>query len=218
MDDGQATVFVVDDDEAVRVGLARLLRSAGWKVEAFASAGAFLERSVFTGVGCVLLDVQMPGLTGPQLQDAMAERGLTLPVVFLTGHGDVPTGIRAMKRGAVDFLLKPLDDEELLAAIERAVRRHAETQVRQREQDEIATRLGRLSVREREVMDLVVRGSLNKQIAFALGIAEKTVKVHRARVMEKMEVRSVAELVHLLEKTGLARPEAERSVEPGPAT
>lgn len=204
MSSEQSTVFVVDDDEAVRVGLSRLLRSAGWEVEAFASAGAFLERPAFTGIGCVLLDVQMPGLTGPQLQQAMAERSLTLPVVFLTGHGDVPTGIQAMKRGAVDFLLKPLDDVELLAAIEQAVQRHVRAQARRREQDEIGIRLGRLSVREREVMELVIRGSLNKQIAAELGIAEKTVKVHRARVMDKMEVRSVAELVHLWETAGLA--------------
>lgn len=215
--DNQPTIFVVDDDEAVRVSLSRLLRSAGWKVEAYGSAGAFLERPAFAGIGCVLLDVQMPGLTGPQLQEAMAERGLTLPVVFLTGHGDVPTGIRAMKRGAVDFLLKPLDDQELLAAIEQAVQRHVQAQARQREQDEIGTRLGRLSAREREVMELVIRGSLNKQIAAELGIAEKTVKVHRARVMDKMEVRSVAELVHLWETAGLARHKAESPSEFGPA-
>lgn len=205
MSSDEPTVFVVDDDEAVRVSLARLLRSAGWKVETFASAAAFLERPAFAGIGCVLLDVQMPGLTGPQLQQAMVERQFTLPVIFLTGHGDVPTGIQAMKRGAVDFLLKPLDDEELLAAIEQAVQRHAQTRARRKACDEIGARLKRLSAREREVMERVIRGSLNKQIAGDLGIAEKTVKVHRARVMDKMEVRSVAELVHLWETAGLAQ-------------
>jgi FixJ family two-component response regulator len=139
----------------------------------------------------------------------MFERGLTLPVVFLTGNGDVPTSVRAMKRGAVDFLLKPLDDEELLTAIDQAVQRHVAAQARQHEQDEVATRLGRLSAREREVMELVIRGRLNKQIAGELGIAEKTVKVHRARVMDKMEVRSVAELVHLCETAGIALQKAE---------
>jgi FixJ family two-component response regulator len=204
MDLAQAMVFVVDDDEAVCTSLARLLRSAGCQVETHASASSFLDRLPFAGTGCVLLDVQMPGLSGPQAHEAMSARGLVLPVVFLTGHGDVPTCAQAMKRGAVDFLLKPLDADELLAAIVRAVARHADEQARCRERDGIAGRVGRLSVREREVMELVIQGSLNKQIAANLGIAEKTVKVHRARVMEKMEVRSVAELVHLWDAAGLA--------------
>jgi FixJ family two-component response regulator len=204
MDLSQATVFVVDDDEAVRSSLARLIRVAGWKVETYASAREFLARVAFSGTGCVLLDVQMPGVSGPQLHESMYQRGLTLPVVFLTGHGDVPTGVQAMKRGAVDFLLKPLDEEELLAAISQAMERHAREQDRQREWQGVAERLGRLSAREREVMERVIRGSLNKQIAAELGIAEKTVKVHRGRVMDKMEVRSVAELVHLWETAGLA--------------
>jgi FixJ family two-component response regulator len=199
MDLSQTTVFVVDDDEAVRASLARLLRSTGWNVETYASAREFLARTVFSGTGCVLLDVQMPGVSGTQLHESMYQRGLTLPVVFLTGHGDVSTGVRAMKRGAVDFLLKPLDEEELLAAISQALERHAREQARRREWQDIAERLGRLSAREREVIENVIRGSLNKQIAAELGIAEKTVKVHRGRVMEKMEVRSVAELVHLCE-------------------
>lgn len=214
---GGATVFVIDDDEAVRTGLSRLLRATGWNVEAYASAGEFLGRPAFFGTGCVLLDVHMPGFSGPQLHDAMFERGLTLPVVFLTGDGDVPTSVRAMKRGAVDFLLKPLDDGELLAAIDQAVQRHIVALARQREQDEIGSRLGRLSAREREVMELVIRGSLNKQIAGELGIAEKTVKVHRARVMDKMEVRSVAELVHLWETADLPWHKSEGPSESGQA-
>jgi two-component system, LuxR family, response regulator FixJ len=204
VDETRATVFVVDDDEAVRSSLSRLIRSAGWQVEACASANEFLERLPFAGTACVLLDVQMPDLTGPQLYEAMCARGQPLPSVFLTGHGDVATGVRAMKRGAVDFLLKPVDDEELLAALDHALRRHAREQILQRECDDVAQRLGRLSAREREVMELVIRGRLNKQIAAELGIAEKTVKVHRGRVMEKMEVRSVAQLVHLLNVNGIA--------------
>lgn len=199
MTTNQATVFVVDDDEAVRRGLERLLRSAGLNVETFASAPEFLERSPTSETGCVLLDVQMPGVNGPELHEGMSERGFTLPVVFLTGHGDVPTSVRAMKKGAVDFLLKPVDDEMLLGTIRQAVERHAAEQVRQRQRQDIAARLHRLSAREREVMEHVIQGRLNKQIAGDLGIAEKTVKVHRAHVMEKMEVRSVAELVHLCE-------------------
>lgn len=217
MEIGGATVFVVDDDEAVRTSLARLLRSAGWSVEAYASAGEFLDRPAFDGTGCVLLDVHMPGLSGPQLQEAMAERGLIFPLIFLTGNGDVPTSVRVMKRGAVDFLLKPLDDEALFAAIDQALRRHASERTHQSEQREIATRLGRLSAREREVMERVIRGSLNKQIAAELGIAEKTVKVHRARVMDKMEVRSVAELVRLCESTEPARLEGAEDDSPASA-
>lgn len=199
MNTNQATVFVVDDDEAVRRSIERLLRSAGLNVETFASAPEFLQRSPISETGCVLLDVQMPGINGPELHDGMSERGFTLPVVFLTGHGDVPTSVRAMKKGAADFLLKPVDDEMLLDTIRQAIERHAAERVRQRHRQDIAARLHRLSVREREVMAYVVQGRLNKQIAGDLGIAEKTVKVHRARVMEKMEVRSVAELVHLCE-------------------
>ena len=203
MSTGQTTVFVVDDDKAVCRSLERLIRSAGWIVEAFASAREFLERAPSAGTGCVLLDVQMPGIAGPELHDRMLERGFTLPVVFLTAHGDVPTSVQAMKKGAVDFLLKPVDEEVLLDTIRRAVERHAAERARQKERQDIAERLHRLSSREREVMDHVIRGRLNKQIAGVLGISEKTVKVHRARVMDKMEVGSVAELVHLWDMAGM---------------
>ena len=196
-----ATIFVIDDDDSVRTGLSRLLRAAGWQAELFASAGAFLDRPAFVGNGCVLLDVDMPEINGPRLHEMMLERAIDLPVVFLTGKGDVPTSVLAMKRGAVDFLLKPVENEALFTAIDIALQRHASHQAHQQEQLGISTRLARLSVREREVMDLVVLGRLNKQIAAELGIAEKTVKVHRGRVMEKMEVRSVAALVHLLKRT-----------------
>lgn len=194
------TIFVIDDDDGVRTGLSRLLRAAGWQVEAFASASAFLHRPTYTGTGCVLLDVDMPEINGPCLHEMMLDHAIDLPVVFLTGKGDVPTSVQAMKRGAVDFLLKPVENQALFAAIDMALQRHASHQAHRLEQHGISTRLDRLSAREREVMDLVVLGRLNKQIAAELGIAEKTVKVHRGRVMEKMEVRSVAALVHLLER------------------
>lgn len=207
MSANQVTVFVVDDDEAVRRSLARLLRAAGWSVEAFPSAQEFLERPPYFGTGCVLLDVQMPEMTGPELHRQMSQRGLTLPVVFLTGHGDVPTSVQAMKKGAMDFLLKPVDDGILLQTIHKAVARHASDIKNQGERHEIEARVSRLSSREREVMESVIRGRLNKQIAANLGIAEKTVKVHRGRVMEKMEIRSVAELVHLCETAGILAPQ-----------
>lgn len=197
------TIFVVDDDSAVRSGLARLIRSAGWNVEPIASAHEFLERAPTAGTGCVVLDVHMPDMTGPELYERLIESGISIPVIFLTGHGDVNTGVRAMKKGAVDFLLKPVDDEVLLKAIEQAVERHAIESRRSRERDGILARLGLLSEREREVLVHVLQGRLNKQIGADLGIAEKTVKVHRGRVMEKMQVRSVAELVHLCEIAGI---------------
>lgn len=195
-----STIFVIDDDEGVRTGLSRLLRAAGWQAEAFPSAGDFLERPTYAGTGCVLLDVDMPEMTGPRLHETMLARGIDLPVIFLTGKGDVPTTVQAMKRGAIDFLLKPVENEALFTAIDIALQRHARHQAHRREQLGITTRLDRLSAREREVMERVVLGRLNKQIAAELGIAEKTVKIHRGRVMEKMEVQSVAALVHLLER------------------
>ena len=194
---GMATIFIVDDDESLRCGLARTLRAEGWSVEVFASAREFLQRPAYTGIGCMVLDVCLPELTGPELHIEMLARGMTLPVVFLTGHGDVPTSVSAMKRGAVDFLTKPVDAATLLYSVAEAVERHsAERRDRQRRQ---ATddRLARLSPREREVMTQVIAGSLNKQIAQSLGITHKTVKVHRAHVMQKLGVNSVAALVQL---------------------
>jgi FixJ family two-component response regulator len=196
------TIFVIDDDDDVRTSLSRLLRAAGWQAETFASAGNFLERPAYAGTGCVLLDVDMPEMTGPRLHETMLSRGIDMPVIFLTGKGDVPTTVQAMKRGAIDFLLKPVENDALFAAIEIALQRHACDQAHRREQLGIATRLARLSAREREVMERVILGRLNKQIAAELGIAEKTVKIHRGRVMEKMEVQSVAALVHLLNRAG----------------
>jgi FixJ family two-component response regulator len=199
MNADEATVFVVDDDASVRRSLARLLRTAGWNVETLPTAREFLQRMPVSKPGCVVLDVRMPEMTGPELHDRMHERELSLPVVFLTGHGDVATSVQAMKRGAVDFLLKPVDASILLQTVAKAVERHAAELARQRGRQHIAACLSRLTTREREVLDAVIRGDRNKQIAANLGISEKTVKVHRGRVMDKMEVRSVAELVRLCE-------------------
>jgi FixJ family two-component response regulator len=192
-----ATIFVVDDDASMRKSLLWLLRSAGWHAEAFASAEEFLAQPPFSGTGCLILDVRMPNVTGPQLRDQLDARNSLLPIIFLTGHGDVPTSVDAMKKGAVDFLLKPVDDQVLLQAIQLAVQRHRAAQANVRELHAIRDRVARLSAREYEVMEYVIAGCLNKKIADALGIAEKTTKIHRGRVMQKMEVNSVAELVHL---------------------
>lgn len=197
------TVFVIDDDASVRRGLARLLRAADWNVEAFATAAEFLQRPQFMGTGCVVLDIRMPGMSGPELHERMSREGCSLPIIFLTGHGDVPSGVRAMKQGAVDFLLKPVDDHVLLEAIRQAVSRHAAEREKAAQQGEIQARLARLSPRELEVMKHVIQGKINKRIAADLGIAEKTVKTHRGEVMEKMAAGSVAELVRLCEAAGI---------------
>jgi len=193
----EALVYIVDDDRSVCVALERLLRSAGYRTAAFLSAREFLLRVEDRVPTCLLLDVQMPGMQGPELHRELSAKGLTLPVVFLTGHGDVPTGVEAIKRGAVDFLLKPVDDELLLATVALALGRHGELADREGEQRLAEKRFERLSPREREVLEGVVEGRLNKQIASRLGISEKTVKVHRAHLMAKLEAGSVADLVRL---------------------
>jgi FixJ family two-component response regulator len=203
-----ATVFVVDDDAAVRRSVTRLLRSAGWNAEGFASAGDLLARAPITGPGCVLLDVNMPGMSGLELQERMAEAGIALPVVFLTGKGDIPMSVHAMKHGAVDFLVKPVEESVLFQALEQAIRRQAAEAVTRHHRDRIMARLALLSDREREVLERVLQGRLNKQIAFEMGIAEKTVKAHRGRVMEKMEAHTIAELVHLCDSVGIALPQS----------
>jgi FixJ family two-component response regulator len=201
-----ATIFVVDDDAAVRRSLTRLLRSAGWNAETFASAGELLERAPIIGPGCVLLDVHMPGMNGLELHERMIDAGIFLPVVFLTGKGDIPMSVHAMKHGAVDFLVKPVDEHALVHALDQAIRRQAAEAVSRQSRDSIMERLARLSAREREVLEQVLQGRLNKQIAYILGIAEKTVKAHRGRVMEKMEAHTIAELVHLCNIVGLELP------------
>lgn len=196
---GVPTIFIVDDDESLRRSLARLVRAVGLNAESFESARAFIEREPFTGAGCILLDVQMPGVSGPELHAELLERNVALPVVFLTAHGDLSTGIAAMKRGAVDFLQKPVDAELLLQTLRQAVQRHTARQIAGEQSREFETRLASLSRREREVLKQIIDGRLNKQIAADMGISIKTVKAHRARVMEKTAARSLAELVHLCE-------------------
>ena len=198
------TVFIVDDDPSARKGLLWLVRSAGWQGEGFASAREFLERPVFSGIGCVILDVRMPGMSGPELRDVMSARNVSLPVIFLTGHGDVPMSVDAMKKGAEDFLQKPVNDEALLQAIRRALERHAAAQLHRQEVERVQSRMQRLTPREREVLEYVIGGCLNKHIAAVLQIAEATVKQHRGIVMHKMEVTSVPELVRQCEIAGIA--------------
>lgn len=203
MDANRGTVYVIDDDAGVRHGLTDLLRSAGWAVEAFAAAGEFLDSVDSDGIGCIVLDVSMPGMTGPELHDELRRRGRTLPIVYLSGRGTLSIGVEAMRQGAYDFLEKPVDEAALLSVVEAAVARRQHAYVQQNHLNDIRQRLGRLSPREREVMDNVIRGRLNKQIASDLAIGVKTVKVHRSRAMSKMGVRSVAELVHLCDAIGL---------------
>ena len=199
-------VCVVDDDPSVRKSLTRLLASAGYAVEAFASAREFLARERHAGPCCLVLDVRMPGLTGLALQDALAAAGRRMSIVFVTGHVDVPMSVKAMKGGAVDLLTKPVDVKDLLKAIQRAMAKDVQHLSDETRIAEIQERIKMLTAREIEVFALVVTGMLNKQIAFKLGISEKTVKVHRARVMEKMRAGSVAELVRLADRAGVIVP------------
>ena len=196
----QPRVFVVDDDPGVLRALERLLRASGFTVEAFSSPASFLERLPYDGVACLVLDMRMPELSGLDVQGAVATMAPAIPTVFLSGASDVPMVATAMRKGAVDFLVKPMDETELIAAVSRALTASAETVGRRRELAEYSRRLAKLTRRERQVCDLVARGLLNKQIAYELGTSEKTIKVHRARVMHKLEVDSVAALVWLLSR------------------
>jgi FixJ family two-component response regulator len=197
------TVFLVDDDASVLKGLRRLLAAAGFEVAAFESPQQFLERFDASAPGCLVLDLAMPGLNGMELQQELAARGSTLPIVFLTGHGDVPTSVQAMKRGAADFLTKPVDERDLLAAIQGAFERGRTLRKDRAETAEVERRRATHTPREREVLEHIVSGKRNKQVAGELGTVEKTVKVHRARVMEKMQARSLADLVRLAERAGI---------------
>jgi FixJ family two-component response regulator len=199
-------VFVVDDDASVRQSLTRLFASAGYVVEVFASAREFLAREPYAGPCCLVLDVRMPGVSGLDLQEALAAAGRRMSIVFVTGHVDVPMSVRAMKGGAVDLLTKPVDATDLLAAIRRAVEKDVRDLGAEARVAEIQERVLTLTQRETEVFALVVTGMLNKQIGAALGVGEKTIKVHRARVMEKMQARSVAELVRLADRVGVIVP------------
>ena len=197
------TVFIIDDDHSVRRGLSRLLRVAGVNAEAFASAGDFLAREHHAGPGCIVLDVRMPGMSGLDLQAELTKADYSLPIIFISAHGDVPITVQAMKEGAVDFLTKPVDRDQLLDAIRAALGRDRAAREQLADLEQIRARLATLTPREFEVMTYVLAGLLNKQIARQLGIAEDTVKVHRGRVMSKTGVVSVAELVRLANRAGV---------------
>jgi FixJ family two-component response regulator len=199
-------VHVVDDDDSLRKAVTRLLHAAGYEVRAYTSAGNFaLANHEKNRRGCVLLDVRMPGPSGLELQEALAREDEPLPVIFLTAHGDVPTSVRAMKAGAIDFLTKPIKREVLLNAVRVALARDLRLHTSREQLRDLRARFAKLTPREREVFELVVAGRLNKQIAVELGMAERTVKAHRGQVMTKMQVTSVAELVHLADKIQSAR-------------
>jgi FixJ family two-component response regulator len=196
-------IYIVDDDPSMRKALKRLARSTGLDAEVFSSAEDFLSGEVSSAPCCLVLDVRMPGLDGLELQERLAEKETPVPIVFITGHGDIPMSVRAMKKGAVDFFPKPFSDEALLGAIEKALARSARLLEARSRKDRIHSLVETLTPREHEVMRWVITGMLNKQIAWELDIAEKTVKVHRGRVMEKMQVDSVAELVRLAEEVSI---------------
>ena len=203
MSDRTTTVFVVDDDPSVLQGIERLLRSAGFRAQVFASSQAFLDGYRQDVTGCIILDLAMPGLDGLQLQQRLTERGGLLPIIFLTGRGDIPTSVRAMKQGAADFLTKPIDERELLAAVRKAIERCGVLQKERQEVADIEQRLATLTPREREVLGYLLSGKLNKQIAGSLGTVEKTIKVHRARIMQKMRAPTLAVLAQLADRAGV---------------
>ncbi len=194
-----ATIAVVDDDLSAREGLSSLIRSVGLNVEAYASAQEFLARPGTPAPSCMVLDLQLPGLSGLDLQKRMAEAGWEIPIVFLTGHGNIPASVQAMKAGAVEFLTKPFDEQDLLQAIQEAIARDRRTRQQHSDMRELQDRYESLTAREQEVMQQVVSGLLNKQIAAELNITEYTVKIHRGRVMRKMHAESLADLVRMAE-------------------
>jgi RNA polymerase sigma factor (sigma-70 family) len=200
MDKEQPVVYVVDDDASVRQALDSLIRSVGFGVQTFASARDFLSSKRASAPGCVVLDVRMPGLSGLDLQRDLADAEIQLPVIFVTGHGDIPMSVHAMKAGAVEFLTKPFRDQDLLDAIQEAIDRSTVSEQKRRERTELHERLTSLTPREREVMQLVVAGLLNKQIAAELGTSEVTVKLQRGQAMQKMQAKSLADLVRMTEK------------------
>ena len=206
MTEADAIVFVVDDDEGMRQSLKNLVGSVGLRVEAFASAQEFLRSKVTDVPGCLVLDVRLPGLSGLDFQKRMADAGIQIPIIFITGHGDIPMTVRAMKAGAVEFLTKPFRDQDLLDAIQQALERDRIAREQRAEMGELRGRFDSLTPREREVMGLVVAGLLNKQIAGELGTSETTIKIHRHQVMEKMGAGSLAELVRMADRLGIPTP------------
>lgn len=199
LQESEAIIAIVDDDPSVRRGLERLIRSVGWKAETFASAQEFLARPRTEAPSCLVLDLQLPDLSGLDLQKRMAEAGLETPIVFLTGHGNIPSSVQAMKAGAIEFLTKPVDEQDLVNAIQEAIERDRRTRQQHADQRELRERYESLTAREQEVMRQVVSGLLNKQIAAELKITEDTVKFHRGHIMGKMRADSLADLVRMAE-------------------
>jgi FixJ family two-component response regulator len=198
-----AVIHVVDDDASFRTAVARLLKAAGYQIVLYESADRLLESLPNPDRGCILLDVRMPGISGPQLQDMLAARGYALPIIFMTGHGDIPMTVRAIKTGAEDFLSKPVAKDTLLDAIGRALRHYDEAHERSVELAAFRALVSKLTPRETQVLGLVVRGKLNKQIAHQLGTAERTIKAHRHNIMHKLQAQSLAELVSIAERLGM---------------
>jgi FixJ family two-component response regulator len=199
-----SVVHVIDDDKSFRTAMSRLLQAAGYQVELYESAQQLLDRLPGDAApGCILLDVKMSGLSGPDLQGRLIAMGLNLPIVFLTGHGNIETAVHAIKTGAEDFLTKPVAKDQLLEAIERALARHRTLRAEHDRLNSLRSLVGKLTPRERQVFELVVRGKMNKQIAFELGATERTIKAHRQKVMEKVGAQSLAELVSVAERLGL---------------
>ena len=199
----KATIFIVDDDPSIRLALENLVSSIGQPVETFAAAQDFLRDCPRNPAGCLVLDVQMPGLSGLDLQSELSHAGIYLPIIFITGHGDIPTTVRAMKAGAGEFLTKPVSDSELLAAIDQALERDRLARADRADVAELRERYKQLTTKEREVMSLVVQGLLNKQIALKLNNSEITIKQHRGKVMQKMRAGSLVDLVHMGERLGI---------------
>jgi len=209
MTEPSATVYVVDDESDVLKALERLLGAAGYSVRTFASSKLFLAQHDDTAPGCIVLDLALPGLNGLELQQALQTMGSELPIIFLTGRGDIAASVRAMKLGAADFLTKPVDADELVAAVEAALERNRAQRIKRAERHLVASRLVALTAREREVFELIAQGRLNKQIAAEFGTVEKTIKFHRANLMRKLSVRTVADLVRLAERAGMGTPQAD---------
>jgi len=196
----ETTVFIIDDDIGVRESIADLVESVGLHAESFATAQEFLSRDRQGGPSCLVLDVRLPGISGLDLQHELRREGVRIPIIFITGHADVPMSVKAMKSGAVEFLTKPFRDQDLLDVIQRALNDERVVGEKQRQLAELQERYARLSAREREVMSLVVSGMLNKQIAGELGASETTVKIHRGHVMQKMQAQSLPDLVRMADK------------------
>jgi FixJ family two-component response regulator len=203
MSEGEGKVFVIDDDSSVRRALTRLLSSCGFAVESFSSAREFLQQNRRSEPACLILDVNMPDLSGLDLQQEMNRYGISHPIIFITGFGDIPMTVKAMKRGAVDFLTKPFKDEDLIDAVRSAIEQQQGAMKKGEELEDFTRRVKSLTERQQQIFRRIIGGALNKQVAFELGITEKTVKVHRGRMMKKLGAESLAELVRMAEKAGI---------------